>query len=73
VSTERGRATPRPAVKPHVKSHLEKNNVDNKDLPDGVVEALNFCTADELQAMDKVGASMEDAKMDLQLPAFAFH
>ena len=64
---------PRPAVKPHVKSHLEKNNVDPKDVPDGVIETLNDCTADELQAMDKVSASMDDAKMDLQLRVFAFH
>jgi hypothetical protein len=64
---------PRPAVKPHVKSHLEKNNVDPKDLPDAVIETLNDCTADELQAMDKVAASMEDAKMDLQLRVFAVH
>jgi hypothetical protein len=64
---------PRPAVKPHVKSHLEKNNVDPKDLPDGVLEALNVCSQDELRAMDKVGASMEDANVDLQVRVFAIH
>jgi hypothetical protein len=64
---------PRPAVKPHVKSHLEKNNVKPEDLPDGVIEALNVCSQDELQAMDKVGASMEDANVDLQVRVFAIH
>jgi hypothetical protein len=64
---------PRPEVKPHVKRHLEKNNVNPQDLPDGVIEALNLCSQDELQAMDKVGASMEDANVDLQLRAFSVH
>jgi hypothetical protein len=64
---------PRPEVKAHVKTHLEKNNVDPKDLPDGVIVTLNDCTADELKAMDKVAASMENANMDLQLRVFAFH
>ncbi len=64
---------PRPEVKPHVKRHLEKNNVDPQDLPDGVIEALNVCSQDELQAMDKVGASMEDANVDLQVRVFAIH
>jgi hypothetical protein len=64
---------PRPAVKPHVQRHLEKNKVDPNDLPDGVIEALNVCSVEELQAMDKVGASMEDANMDLQLRAFSVH
>ena len=64
---------PRPEVKPHVKRHLEKNNVDPEDLPDGVIEALNVCSQDELRAMDKVGASMEDANVDLQLRAFSVH
>jgi hypothetical protein len=64
---------PRPEAKPHVKSHLAKNNVKPEDLPDGVIEALNVCSQDELQAMDKVGASMEDAKVDLQVRVFAIH
>jgi len=64
---------PRPAVKPHVKSHLEKNNVDPKDLPDGVIEALNVCSAEELQAMDNVGASMEAANLNRELVLFSVH
>jgi hypothetical protein len=63
---------PRP-VKPHVRKHLEKNNVDPNDLPDAVIEALNVCSETELQHMDNIGARMEDANMDLQLRAFAFH
>ena len=64
---------PRPAVKPPVKRHLEKNNVNPEDLPDGVLEALNVCSVEELQALDRIGASMEDANMDLQLRAMSVH
>jgi hypothetical protein len=64
---------PRPPVKPHVAKHLKKNNVDPNDLPDAVIEALNVCSGPELQHMDNVGARMEDANVDLQLRAFAFH
>jgi hypothetical protein len=64
---------PRPAVEPQVEKHLKKRGVDPNKLPDGVIEALNGCSAAELQAMDNVGASMEDANMDLQLRVFAFH
>ena len=64
---------PRPAVKPHVKSHLEKNNVDPNDLPDGVIEALNVCSAAELQLMDNVGASMETANLKQELVLYSIH
>lgn len=64
---------PRPDVEPHVKKHLEKNHVDPKDLPDGVIEALNACRPDELQAMDSVGASMDEANMDLRMRVMAIH
>jgi len=64
---------PRPAVKPHVQSHLDKNNVDPKNLPDGVIEALNACSAEELQAMDNVGASMEAANLNRELVLFSVH
>src|SRR6266516_2981546 len=50
-----------------------RRTVNPQDLPDGVIEALNVCSQDELQAMDKVGASMEDAKLDLQVRVFAIH
>jgi hypothetical protein len=64
---------PRPEVKPQVKRHLEKNNVDPDDLPDGVIEALNACSAPELQLMDNVGASMEAANLKPELVLFSVH
>jgi hypothetical protein len=64
---------PRPAVKPHVKRHLEKNNVNPEDLPDGVIEALNVCSVEELQAMDRVGESMEAANLNRELVLFSVH
>jgi hypothetical protein len=50
---------PRPAVEPQVEKHAKKRRVDPNKLSDGVIEALNCCSAAELQAMDSVGASME--------------
>ena len=64
---------PRPAPTPEVEKHLKKNNVDPNDLPGAVIEALNVCSEPELQHMDNIGARMEDANVDLQLRAFAFH
>ena len=64
---------PRPEVKPQVKSHLEKNNVDPKDLPDGVIEALNVCSAAELRLMDDIGASMEAANLKQELVLYSIH
>jgi hypothetical protein len=47
----------------HTKHHLEKNGVDPSSLPDTVIDALNDCSPDELNAMDKVGASLEEANV----------
>ena len=47
----------------HVKHHLEKNGVDPSELPDSVIDALNDCSPDELNAMDRVGQSLEEANV----------
>jgi hypothetical protein len=56
-----------------VKEHLEKRNVDPKDLPDSVIETLNGCSKQELKAMDKVGDSLEEANVDQNLSLSAMH
>jgi hypothetical protein len=58
---------------PHVQRHLQKRNVDPKHVPDGVVAALNECSEDELKAMERVGASMEDANVDAPLRVSMVH
>jgi hypothetical protein len=64
---------PRPAVEAQVEKHLKKIGVDPNKLPDGVIEALNGCSAAELQAMENVGASMETANLDLKLRVYSVH
>lgn len=58
---------------PHVHRHLKKRGVDPKDIPDSVIATLNDCSEDELAAMQRVGASMEEAKMDPPLRAAMVH
>jgi hypothetical protein len=58
---------------PHVKQHLEKNGVNPNQLPDSVIETLNTCSQQELQAMDKVGDSLEKANVDQNLSISAMH
>jgi hypothetical protein len=58
---------------PHVHKHLEKRGVDPKDVPDDVIATLNGLSEDELKALQRVGASMEDAKMDPPLRAAMVH
>jgi hypothetical protein len=58
---------------PHVHRHLEKRGVDPKDVPDGVVAALNDCSEDELKALRRVGESMETANVDAPLRAAMVH
>jgi hypothetical protein len=61
------------APKPHVKHHLEKRGVDHADVPDDVLVVLNGLSEDELKALRRVGASMEDAGMDPPLRAAMVH
>jgi hypothetical protein len=46
-----------------VKKHLDKNHVNPDDLPASVIDTLNTLTQDELDAMDKVGDSLDKAKV----------
>jgi hypothetical protein len=46
-----------------VKKHLDKNHVNPDDLPGSVIDTLNTLTQDELDAMDKVGDSLDKAKV----------
>ena len=59
--------------KPHVKNHLEKNNVNPNHLPDHVIETLNSCSPGELQAMYKVGDSLQKANVEPNLRISAMH
>jgi hypothetical protein len=47
--------------------------VSPDQLPAGVITALNDCSEAELSAMDSVGTSMEDAKLDPLLRISAVH
>ena len=61
------------AAKPHVKQHLDKRGVEHKDVPESVLAVLNDLSEDELEALRRVGASMEDADMDPPLRAAMVH
>ena len=63
----------KPAPKPHVKHHLEKRGVDHEAIPEEVLAVLNSLSDDELKALRRVGASMEDANMDPPLRAAMVH
>ena len=60
-------------VKSHVHEHLKKRKVDPDQVPDSVLAALNSCTEEELKAMDRVGASMEDVNLDPPLRISMVH
>jgi hypothetical protein len=57
----------------HVKHHLEKNGVDPSSLPDSVIDALNDCSPDELNAMERVGQSLIDTNVDSAMAVKAVH
>jgi hypothetical protein len=59
--------------KERVKKHLEKNGVDPSELPDSVIDTLNTCSQDELDAMEKVGTSLQDANVSPDLRISAVH
>jgi len=59
--------------KPHVKKHLDNNDVKPGQLPDKVIDALNKCSQEELDAMDKVGDALEKAKVSPDLRIAAMH
>jgi hypothetical protein len=57
----------------HVQQHLRKNGVNPNELPDSVIDALNSCSPEELNAMDKVGASLQDASVEPNLSVKSVH
>ena len=59
--------------KPHVQKHLEKRNVDHTQVPDEVIVVLNDLSEPELQAMARVGESMEKANVDVSVRASMVH
>ena len=63
----------KPQPKEHVAKHLKKRDVSPDQLPAGVITALNACSEAELNAMDNVMASMEDAKVEPNLRISAVH
>jgi hypothetical protein len=63
----------KPQPNERVAKHLKKNNVSPDQLPGDVITALNDCSQAELNAMDRVGTSMEDAKLAPNLRISAVH
>jgi hypothetical protein len=59
--------------KPHVRKHLEKRSVDPERVPDNVMDTLNDMSEDELNAMHRVGESMEEADVDIHLRVSMMH
>lgn len=46
-----------------VKAHLQKRNVKASELPNSVINTMNTLSQDELDALDKVGGSFDDANV----------
>ena len=44
--------------KDHVKKHLDKRGIDPATLSDGVIDALNAFTEDELKRVDDLGTAL---------------
>jgi hypothetical protein len=63
----------KPEVKPHVKKHLESRNVDHTQVPDEVLVVLNEFSESELKTMGKLGATMEETKVDVSMRAAMVH
>ena len=63
----------KPQPKEDVAKHLRKREVSPDQLPGDVITALNDCSEAELNAMDSVMTSMEDAKVEPNLRISAVH
>ena len=59
--------------KEHVKAHLRKNGVDPGALPDDVMEALNALSPQELQRVDRLGETLEEADLTPNVRISAVH
>jgi len=64
---------PKKELKPHVHEHLRKRNVDPEQVPDGVIDAFNDCTAAELKAMERLGEAMDADSVDVHLRVSMVH
>ena len=60
-------------LKPHVQKHLEKRNVDHTELPDDVIVVLNEFSESELEAVARLGETMEATKVDVTVRAAMVH
>jgi hypothetical protein len=58
---------------PRVEQHLKKNGVKDGQLPNSVIDALNKCSQEELDAMDMVGDALENEKVSSDLRIAAMH
>ena len=58
---------------PRVEEHLKKNHVKPDQLPGSVIDALNTCSQDELDAMDRVGDALEKKNVAPDLRIAAMH
>jgi hypothetical protein len=63
----------KPALQPHVEKHLERRGVKPDDLPAGVLTTLNGLSESELDALHKVGASMDEAGVEPDMRLAAIH
>lgn len=59
--------------KQHVKQHLHKRGVDPGELPDSVIETLNNCSPEELNAIDQVGKSLTESNVPPSKAITAVH
>jgi len=60
-------------VKEHVKKHLKKNGVEPDALPNSVISALNAFTEEELAKVDRLGDSVQRARLDVSTKISAVH
>ena len=63
----------KPELKPHVREHLDKRDVDHTELPDEVIVVLNDFSESELDALARVGATMEETNVDVTVRAAMVH
>ena len=58
---------------PRVEKHLKKNGVKDGQLPASVIDALNACSQEELDAMDNVGDALEKENVAPNIRIAAMH
>jgi hypothetical protein len=63
---------PKP-IKDYVKEHLHKRNVDPATLTDGVIDALNAFSPEELAKVDNLGAALMSAPIQPDQKISAVH